>query len=320
VTLIIRKPGLLTTIQDLGRTGGRRFGINPGGVMDRSAARVTNILLDNPESASVLEMHFPAPEIEFTADTVFAIGGADLGAELDGKPCRNWSVSLGTPGDVLKFRQKISGQRAYIAVTAGFAADEWLGSRSTNMVAGVGGNSGRALVSGDELKCVTGTSFARPVTAGNSLMFRSGAPSRIRVIAGPEFHLLTAMAERSFVTGAFSLTTDCDRMGYRLSGEPLHLLHEREMISSGVTFGTIQLLPDGQLIVLMADHQTSGGYPRIANVVSVDLPALAQCGPGDQIRFEFVSIVEAERLALRFEHELNFLRVGCRLQTQNANR
>jgi antagonist of KipI len=109
-------------------------------------------------------------------------------------------------------------------------------------------------------------------------------------------------------------------MGYRLEGEPLHLLHAYELISAGVTFGTIQLLPDGQLIVLMADHQTSGGYPRIGNVVSTDLAILAQCGPGDSIRFEMVSVEEAETLAMNFEKELNYLRVGCRLQGLNANR
>ena len=117
----------------------------------------------------------------------------------------------------------------------------------------------------------------------------------------------------------FSLTNDCDRMGYRLSGPPLHLLHKREMISAPVTFGTIQLLPDGQLIVLMADHQTSGGYPRIGNVISTDLPLLAQCRSGDGVSFTLVSIDEAERLASRFDRELNYLRVGCRLQGQNAN-
>ena len=107
-------------------------------------------------------------------------------------------------------------------------------------------------------------------------------------------------------------------MGYRLSGKPLHMLHSREMVSAAVTFGTIQLLPDGQMIVLMADHQTSGGYPRIGNVISVDLPLLAQLGPNDGVSFQLVEVDDAQRFAARFERELNYLRVGCKLQTQNA--
>jgi antagonist of KipI len=139
----------------------------------------------------------------------------------------------------------------------------------------------------------------------------------IRVICGNEFGLLTATAEISFLRDSFELTNDCDRMGYRLAGTPLHLLDDLQMVSSAVTFGTIQMLPDGQLIILMADHQTSGGYPRLGNVASVDLPLLAQCGPGDTLRFSLISIEEAEGLALQFEKELKFLRVGCKFRNQN---
>ena len=319
LTLIIRKPGILTTIQDLGRAGGRRFGINPGGVMDRAAASVVNTLLGNPDSAPVLELHFPAAEIEFEHEVTFAIGGGDFNAELDGQACRNWSVATGTRGSVLRFTGKLSGQRAYLAVSAGFAVDLWLDSASTNLTAGIGGFSGRALQVGDRLPCGGSTQISK-FTAGNSLMSRYSGFPVVRVIAGPEYAFLTATSERTFLNETFAITADCNRMGYRMIGDPLHLLHEREMVSAAVNFGTVQLLPDGQVIVLMADHQTSGGYPRIANVISVDLPLLAQCGPGDRVRFEQVTVYEAEYLASRFERELNFLRVGCRLQRQNASR
>ena len=154
--------------------------------------------------------------------------------------------------------------------------------------------------------------------AGASVRPRYSRFPTVRIIAGPEFEFLTATSERDFVSEGFTLTNDCNRMGYRLTGKPLHLLHRREMISAAVNFGTIQLLPDGQLIVLMADHQTSGGYPRIGNVISFDLPLLAQLGPKDGVSFQIVTVEEAERLAMQFELELNYLRVGCRLQTQNA--
>ena len=317
MALIIRKPGILTTLQDLGRTGARRFGVNPSGVMDVAAARVTNVLLGNDESVAVLEMHFPAAEIEFDDDTAFAIGGAEFSAELNGTSVANRTLTQATKGDVLRFTKKLNGNRAYLGVGGGLSGDVWLDSRSTNLAVGIGGCSGRKIAAGDRIECDASRSNAR-LAAGMSLLARYSRFPTVRVIAGPEFEFLTASSERMFLRDGFTLTKDCNRMGYRLTGKPLHLLHTREMVSSAVTFGTIQLLPDGQLIVLMADHQTSGGYPRIANVISVDLPILAQLGPNDGVSFELVSIDDAELLAERFERELNYLWVGCRLQTQNA--
>ena len=313
--IIIKRPGILSTIQDLGRTGARKFGVNPSGVMDTAAARIVNTILGNDESAAVLELHFPAAEMEFDADTVFAIGGADFGAKLDNEDLKNWSSTLASNGSTLKFTNKGSGSRAYVAVHNGFQVKSWLDSASTNLAVGVGGFSGRRLAAGDRIACGDLTAFTT-LTVGHSLVPRYSRYPTVRVIPGAEFEFLTATSERVFLKEGFTLTNDCDRMGYRLSGKPLHLLNDRSMISSAVCFGTIQLLPDGQTIILMADHQTSGGYPRIANVISVDLPVLAQCGPGDGVSFEMVSIEEAERLALQFEAELNFLRVGCRLQRQ----
>ena len=319
MSIRFRKPGILTTVQDLGRTGARSMGVNPGGAMDRAAARLVNLVLGNLESAAVLEMHFPAPEIEFDDDTGFAIGGADLGAEVGGVPVDNWSTGFGSQGDTLRFTQKRSGMRAYLAVTGGLEADEWLGSSSTNLVAPLGGTAGRPAAAGDRIGCKATDRYRRLTVGRSALPLYSRFPT-VRVVAGPEFDRLTATSERLLLSEAFMLSRSCNRMGYRLEGKSLTLLDGHEMISAAVTFGTIQLLPDGQLIVLMADHQTSGGYPRIANVISVDLPLLAQCGPGDGVGFTLVSIEEAERAALQFERELNYLRVGCRLQTQNANR
>ncbi|PYT01143.1 MAG: KipI antagonist [Acidobacteria bacterium] len=317
MSLLIRKPGILSTVQDLGRSGGRSFGINPSGVMDPAAARIVNTLLENDDSTALIETHFPAAEIEFDSPTVFAIGGADFAAELDAKQLANWSTALADKGSVLRFRNKSNGARAYIGVRGGFTLENWLESASTNLTAGLGGFSGRALKTGDVIECGPTGEYS-PHTAGPSIVPLYNRFPALRAIAAPEFELLTATSEQEFRKQGFTLTSECDRMGFRLQGKPLHLLHRREMISAGVNFGTIQLLPDGQLIVLMADHQTSGGYPRIANVISVDLPLLAQCGPGDGVSFQIVTTEEAERLAMRFERELNFLRLGCRLQRLNA--
>lgn len=318
MSLLIKKPGILSTIQDLGRVGSRHLGINPGGVMDRASARALNIVLGNQQTSAVLETHFPAAEVQFESETFFAIGGADFGAELDGEPVQNWGTTTAAEGSVLRFKKRLSGQRAYLAVKGGIRVDAWLGSFSTNLTAEMGGHEGRRLAAGDRIGC-DGSAGSITLTIGPSLQPRSGPHVTVRVVRGSEYERLTAISERDLMTEAFALTRDCDRMGYRLGGRALHLLHPCEMVSAAVSFGTIQLLPDGQMIVLMADHQTSGGYPRIGNVISADLPTLAQCGPGDEIRFEVVTIEEAERLAMSFEQELNYLRVGCRLQGQNAN-
>jgi len=313
MSLFIRKPGMLTTVQDLGRFGARRFGVNPGGVMDTTAARVANILVGNNDAAAVLEMHFPAAEIEFEADAFFALAGADFDSRLDDAPVANWTGATAPKGSVLKFAGKRSGSRAYLAMTGGFHVEKWLGSASTNLVAGVGGLSGRKLVAGDRFDCGE-YQETRQVTAGPSVIPRYSRLPTVRIIPGNEFEYLTAPSERAFLRDGFTMTNDCDRMGYRLRGRELHLLNDIQMVSSAVTFGTIQLLPDGQLIVLMADHQTAGGYPRIASVIPVDLPILAQCGPGDGVSFDLITIDDAERLAIRFETELKFLRLGCKLQ------
>ena len=318
VSLTIRKAGILTTIQDLGRFGAMRFGVNRGGVMDTSASRIANILVGNDETSAVLEMHFPAPEIEFRDETVFAISGAGFDSHLDSKPIPNWTAVRGPRGSVLRFRGKRWGSRAYLAVSDGFKVDKWLGSASTNLVAGIGGVSGRKVTAGALLDCETTSRETSGLTVGPSIRPRYSRFPTVRIIPGNEFRFLTATSERDFLRGGFTLTNDCDRMGYRLSGKALHLLDDIDMVSAATTFGTIQLLPDGQLIILMADHQTSGGYPRMGTVVPVDLPLLAQCGPGDGVSFEIVTIEDAERLVLRFETELNFLRAGCRLQEQNA--
>ena len=326
MSLLILKEGILTTIQDLGRFGHKRFGVNQTGVMDAGAARLINILLGNHQAEAVLEMHFPADEILFERATIFALGGADFGAELDGKPVDNWRSSFAKKGNVLKFRGKLAGNRAYLSVAGGLQIEKWLGSASTNLTAAIGGYKGRQLQKGDRIGLNT-KSTNKPTEVGtpNNSATRSEFVSRrisrslvppysrfpvVRIIAGAEYGLLTASGQEA-LNQNFAISNDSNRMGFRLIGPPLDLLESKELLSSAVSFGTIQLLPDGQMIVLMADHQTSGGYPRIANVITRDLPLVAQLGPDDKLAFQLVSIEEAEDLTMDFENELNLLRVGC---------
>ncbi|MGH9819848.1 MAG: biotin-dependent carboxyltransferase family protein, partial [Pyrinomonadaceae bacterium] len=282
MSLVIKKEGILTTVQDLGRTGFRRLGVNPGGVMDRTAARLVNVLLGNDENSALLEMHFPAGDIIFDHKTIFALGGADLDARLAGLPIENWKVHVAEANVPLRFSGKVSGERAYLAVLGGFFVKEWLGSKSTNLVAAFGGFDGRRLKTGDRIDAPEMPD--RSPAAEHSFISRSLIPrySRfptVRVIPGAEFDFLTVQSQETFRNEDFVVSMNSNRMGYRLAGKSLKQIDAIEIVSTAVGFGTIQLLPDGQLIVLMADHQTSGGYPRIAHVIEPDLPLLAQIGP-----------------------------------------
>lgn len=303
---------MLSTVQDLGRTGFRSLGINWNGVMDRRAAVVVNTLLGNDSGEALIELHYPAGEFTFEGRCSFAIGGADFGATLNGIALRNWGVATGSEGDVLRFPERQLGTRAYLGVAGGFAIGKWLSSKSTNLAASAGGFEGRKLAIGDRIKFAA-PRLVPPRVLGPSLVPRYSRFPTVRAIAGGEYFRLTAISEQAFLSSAFTLTNESNRMGYRLAGPQLYLLEAKEMVSTSVTFGTIQLLPSGQLIVLMADHQTTGGYPRIANVIEADLPLLAQIGAGDGVSFHLVSVEEAEDAMIRYARELNLLRVGLKL-------
>ena len=315
MSIVIRKPGILTTVQDLGRHGYRRYGINPGGVMDAAASLLSNAVLGNDEDATVIEMHYPAPQIEFEKETIAVIGGADLAPELDGKPLENWRPFYAARGSELRFTNKIMGNRAYLAVRGGVRCDKWLDSSSTNLAAKFGGFEGRKLMTNDRLEFESEKDFG---AAGlnkkiSPLLIPLYRPfPTVRIIAGAEFPNLDDNGKRLLLDQNFTISTNSDRMGFRLNGEPLNLARPREFISSAVNFGTIQILPDGQLIVLMADHQTAGGYPRIGHVITRDLSLIAQLGAKDKVAFHLVDVGHAEELALEFERDLSMLRAACR--------
>jgi antagonist of KipI len=216
---------------------------------------------------------------------------------------------------LLTFARRDFGARTYLAVKSGFDVDKWLGSASTNLRAQIGGFQGRALQKNDRLFFNLRTTNNEQRTnfklSPSLLPFYSRFPT-IRVVAGAEWESLTEESRREFLSASFKIRNESDRMGFRLLGEPLELQEKIELVSSAVTFGTVQLLPDGQLIVLMADHQTTGGYPRVANIVAVDLPLLAQLNPNDALNFHLISPEEAENLLVRQEIELNYLRTAIR--------
>ncbi|MBP7377145.1 MAG: biotin-dependent carboxyltransferase family protein [Pyrinomonadaceae bacterium] len=316
MSILIRKPGILSTVQDLGRICYRSLGINRNGVMDRSAARLINILLNNGENAAVIEMHFPAAEILFERECLFALGGADFASHLDGHRVGNWRIHRAGEGSILTFQNKVQGERTYLAIEAGFHVQDWLGSASTNLSATVGGCCGRKLARNDRIELFSvcesrGRLFNQQLST--SLIPRYSRLPTVRVVKGGEYEMLKSKSRSLLESSVFQISNNSNRMGYRLIGEPMVLTAPTEILSSAVNFGTIQLFPDGQLIVLMADHQTTGGYPRIANVIEYDLPLLAQIGASDKVAFHLIDIADAERIAAAFQHDLELLKTGVRL-------
>lgn len=334
MTLTIVGAGLQTTVQDLGRPTHQRDAIPAGGAMDRLACRAANLLVGNPESAALLEAALIGPAIRFHEETLIALAGGDLAASIDGKATGNWRAVIVPADGVLRFGQPKTGCRAYIAIAGGVDVPPVFGSRSTYLRGGFGGVDGRALRAGDTLRTLPATDVARAMHAtiaqsgSSASRWSLGVTLRphysdhpiVRIVEGAHTSLLTPASRARLVDDAFRISSSSDRMGYRLEGKPLELSAPTELLSEAVTFGTVQLPPAGAPIVLMADRQTTGGYPRVAEVASVDLPLIAQLKPGDSVSFRFISLAEAQRLYLAQEGELAQARAGLALRFSHRDR
>jgi antagonist of KipI len=321
MSLKITKAGILDTVQDLGRRGYQHLGVNPGGATGRFSAALANALLGNELDSPVLELHFPAASLLFNQPAAVCITGADFSPNLNGGALTIGHPFIAGQGQSLRFLGPLSGARCYVAVCNGFKADEWLGSFSTHLKVGAGGWRGRALRRGDEIPFSGEMSFP----AGTPPSFRllpwsyHAPPSsgEIEILPGRDWYDLTLEAQELVQKGSFFITAQSDRMGFRLSGKPLRARSNEQMVSSGVSFGTVQLLPDGQLMVLMADHQTTGGYPIVAQVASTSLSLLAQKTPGEELRFRLTELEEAEKKLYGQEKYLRDLKNACKLKMQN---
>lgn len=314
MSIQVTHTGLSDTIQDLGRFGYAHFGINPGGAMDKPAAQVANFLTGNAKNEAVIEMHFPAARFLIEEPCLLAVTGADFGMYINDVP-----VNINTPvkvsqGSVIDFRKNTTGARAYLAVHGGFNIQPWLNSFSTNLKAKAGGYEGRALKKGDRLLFKKQTAIDTNIPPSFKTFSWQAAvsafyadPHTIRITAGNELPLLSTCSTSIFTESSFTISMQSDRMGYRMQGVPLILQNPLEMISSAVTEGTIQLLPSGQLIILMADHQTTGGYPRLAHVITADISKLAQQKPGTRLTFKLISQSTAETLLFQQQQHLQQL-------------
>ena len=305
MSILIVKQGILDTIQDMGRYGYQHLGINPCGAMDTFAATMANILVGNEKNEAVIEMHFPASAFLFREKCMIALTGADFHPLLNNKPMTLNTAVVVEENSVLQFEQFRHGERCYLAIHGGFDIEQWLNSYSTHLKAAAGGYHGRQLKKDDLLKIrepqfnfsSCHKSFFTPVNVDVSA-FYDPSP-RIRCVRGSELDWLGNEAKKTFLSSSFRISLRSDRMGYCLEGPSLNTNTNKQLISSAVTRGTIQLLPSGQLIILMADHQTTGGYPKIAHVISVDVPKLAQMRPNRIIQFEFVTLSEAEEIFMQ---------------------
>ena len=294
--LRIQKPGLLTTIQDLGRPNAISAGVPPGGAMDRFAHRAANLLAGNDEGAATLECTLSGPHLVVTHPCLVAITGADFDPLINGRPARMWTGMFLSEGDELTFAGRRSGGRAYIAVAGGIAGDRWLGSLSTNLLVARGGMHGRQLLAGDVV-AISGEP-ATPAISGRHLAERNRPDYRdhaLPAIAGPHARRLAPGARKALFGSAFKVSREADRMGYRLDGPALDASGE-ELLSFGLAAGAVQVPRSGQPILLMADHQTAGGYPVVAVVASAAMPVAAQLLPGDEVTFAEVSIEAALRM------------------------
>jgi antagonist of KipI len=297
----VQTPGLLTTVQDLGREGFGPIGISPSGAADPISLRLGNRLVANPESAAGLEMMLLGGTFLFPEGAILALTGSDFGATLD-----DAIVDLSTsvevrPGQTLRLGPTRSGARCYLCVQGGIAVTPFLGSASTHILARLGGFQGRSLRKGDVLHIGSVTRSFRKRTIAPQALEHLSLRNVLRVTPGPQIDWFSESSLRSFYEGTYRVGEQSNRMGLRLEGSCVSQNSGRQMITEGVSLGAVQVPPGGSPILLFVEQQTTGGYPKIANVISADLHRVGQLRPRDEIRFEQVTFETAR--SLRIEQE-----------------
>ena len=329
----ILRPGALSTIQDKGRRGFLNQGFQESGACDKYSMKLANLLagnLEEPETAAVIEFTLKGGELRFTSDEIIALTGGDMKPTINGSPVPMFSPVLVGQGDILTMELAVSGLRAYMAVYGGIKVPSVMGSRSTNLKCRIGGLEGRQLLEGDYLESGSGTHRFKKIVKrlrGNKKqaaagevepwMRRSSTPYRfygnepivlLRAVMGPQEDAFTALGLNTLVRSPFRLSSDCDRMACRLEGEPIEMKNGADIISDGIAEGSVQISSDRLPMVLMADHQTTGGYAKIATVISTDIPALAQLKPGEWVAFQYVTPGEAVAICRKETEKLDKLK------------
>jgi antagonist of KipI len=324
--VFVRSAGYLTSVQDLGRTGFRQSGISIGGALDSHALRVANALAGNEDSAAGLEATLGNLRLRFYDQRIVAWGGGAFAVNVGSENLPPGHACLVAKGEELVMAAPEAGSRAWLAISGGINVPLVLGSRSTDLRGNFGGHEGRALRDGDQLPL--GEPSSSPDRAAKMFDDRKvaewTAPSAwvtttardrfLRVVPGADWARFTAEAQTSLVGAPFTVTLDSDRMGVRLEGPDLPRNDPSDLLSEAVAPGTLQVPPNGKPILLLGDCQTIGGYPKIAHVITVDLPIAAQLWPGDLVRFQEVSLAEAQDLLREREEDFARFRVGLELR------
>ena len=294
-SLIVIKPGLLTTIQDRGRWGWQAQGVPVAGPMDPCSHRLANALAGNDAGAATLEVTMIGPELEFEDERVVSVAGAEFEISVDGRSVPANSAFMVSSGSRLRFGARRRGARAYVAVAGGIAVPLVLGSRATHLVSAMGGVEGRAVKAGDRLPLGDPMRARRAMSAQplTPVVALPGAHARIRVLAGPQQDHFTSDALDALQSGPYTISPQSDRMGFRLDGPALTHARGADIISDATPLGALQVPASGQPIVLMADRQTAGGYPKIATVIAADMSVAGQLGPGGTMTFSVCSLGEA---------------------------
>ncbi|EGA89048.1 hypothetical protein GPDM_12517 [Planococcus donghaensis MPA1U2] len=322
--LKILKGGLQTSVQDLGRIGFQKYGVIASGVMDPFAHRLANLLVGNDEQLATLEISLVGPKIQFTEDTLIALCGGDLSPQINGSPIKTWRMLVVKKDSTLTFGEPRIGARCYLAVAGGIQVEEVMGSRSTYLRAGIGGFKGRSLTKGDDIHNgeLTPIQLKALERSSDNEFDWLVPPARyfeepiIRMIKGKQFELFNNTSKDQIFTEAFSVSGNSDRMGYRLEGPSLALEEPTELISEAVAFGSVQVPIDGNPIILMADRQTTGGYPKIGQVASVDLPLIAQLKQGQSLRFKEISLADAQQRYIEQEQHIREIKASIQLKQE----
>jgi len=303
----VLEPGILTTIQDLGRYGFSQFGVPPSGALDTFSFRIGNLLVGNREEEACLEITLMGLKIKALKEVVIAITGGNLSPALSGEPLDMWRTHLLVEGDILSFKKVRTGCRAYLTVGGGFVVPKIMGSCSTTLSGKFGGLQGRSLRRGDILHTLNISSSLNKLGLRFPMDWIPSPEKEVllRVIPGPQDHHFTEKGFQTFCSSSYQVTPRCDRMGVRLDGPKIERRSdvEESIISEGLISGAIQVPGDGKPIIILTELVT-GGYTKIATIISTDLPGVAQLKPGDRVRFKPISIQESHRLLKQMEDRL----------------
>ena len=319
MNVLVCSAGFLTSVQDLGRTSFRQSGVSLGGALDTHALRVANALVGNEDNAAGLEMTLGSVRLRFDDDRLIAWCGGGFSVRFGDQDLPAGHAGLVTKNDELIMTAPKTGGRAWLAISGGIAVPLVLGSRSTDLRGNFGGHDGRTLRDGDTMSLFEERRFqtAAPWISEWSAPATWSATNRdgpiLRIIKGTDWDRFTNDAQRSFVSSAFAVAPDSDRMGARLTGPELQRVEPGDLLSEAVAPGTLQVPPNGQPILLLGDCQTIGGYPKIAHVITVDLPIAAQLWPGANVRFNEVALGEAQGLWREREKDFALFRAGIGL-------